>query len=366
MRSWVLCFLSSLVLTLSSGLAQTDTALYLIGKVVMEDGTEPPQSLRVELICDGKPVRQSYPNDRGVFSFDLGSRRQSQTATDATSTPTTGGLNESFTRDAWNPPGFQTLLGRVYLDDCAVRLGRNPGFRGTEIKLGIRGLRDDPDIGELLVGRTRMFTGTADAAMPPKAIQEFEAAVEELSKAKPNRGRAAKHLEAAVKVYPEFTAAWVLYGTQLLDDGKPDKAKAALQRAAELDPESVEAWLGLAQIGVEVAAWDEVRELARKALEADPVAPRGLLYMGLAQYYRQRYPASHGAFAKLEELGLSERFPVAVLHLGMLYARMGDIPAAAERLQRYLEIERPSALSAERRTSIERQLAGWKSSGALP
>jgi len=355
-----------LLMGMSSAAAQTDTALNLIGKVVLEDGTAPPSTLRVELVCDSRAIRQSYPNEKGVFSFDLGSRRERQTATDATATPTTGGLNESFARDAWNPPGFQTQRGRVYMEDCVVRLGRNPGFRGTEIKLGIRGVMDDPDIGELLVGRTVAVAGLLDASVPARALREFEAALEELSREKPNRNKARKHLETAVRVHPEFAEAWALFGTWLLEEGRPKEARDAFLRATETGPELTEPWLGLAQIALEEGDWDEVREMAIRALRIDPDAPRGLLYVGLAAYYRQRYPRSHGALGRLEELGLAERYPISLLHLGMLYARMGEAPAAAERFRTYLAVERPSALSAERRESIERQLAEWKASGALP
>ena len=356
----------SLLMGLSSVAAQTDTALYLIGKVVMDDGTTPPTTLRVELVCDSRAIRQSYPNEQGVFSFDLGSRRERQTATDATATPTTGGLNESFARDAWNPSGFQTQRGRVYLEECVVRLGRNPGFRGTEIKLGIRGVMDDPDIGELLAGRTVAVAGLLDASAPPKALQEFEAALEELSREKPNRNKARKHLEKAVRVHPRFAEAWALYGTRLLDEGRPREARNALLRAAETGPELTEPWLGLAQIALEAGNWEEVREMSVKALQIDPDSPRGLLYVGLAAYYRQRYPRSHAALGRLEELGLAEKYPISLLHLGMLYARMGDFPAAAERFSAYLAVERSPALSADRRESIERQLAEWMASGALP
>lgn len=361
-------FILGLLLTgISPNLAaQTDTALYLLGKVVMDDGTKAPTHLRVEMVCDGKAVRQSYPNESGVFSFDLGSRRQNQTATDASSTPPTGGLNESFTRDAWNPSGFQTLLGRVYLDDCLVQLGKNPGYRGTEIKLGVRGLRDDPDIGEILVSRTLLLSGTADASIPPKALQAFEDAINELSREKPNKDRVRKHLETAVRVHPDFGAAWALLGTRLLEEGKLKEAREALARAVDREPRLVEPWLGLAQIAVESGDWVAAGELSARALELDGSAPRGLLYLGLAEYYQQRYPVSHSVLGKLEELGLAERFPIAILHLGMLFARVGDIPAAAQRLRTYLAVERPSALSPERRAGIERQLQQWQSSGELP
>ena len=88
---------------------------------------------------------------------------------------------------------------------------------------------------------------------------------------------------------------------------------------------------------------------------------KGLLYLGLAYYYQNEFAQSHAAIGRLEELGEAEKYPIAVLHLGMLFARMGDIPAAASRLEKYLELE-PSAA---RRGSVERQLEAWRKSGEL-
>jgi hypothetical protein len=346
--------------------AQTDSVLYLMGRVVMEDDTAPPSNLRVELYCGGRVVRQSFPNEKGLFSFDLGSRKQTQTVTDASATPTTGGLEESFARDAWSQDGFQVQRGKIYLDDCVVRLGASPEYRAAEITLGIRNVLEKPDIGELLVSRISGRSGLIDASVPPQARKEFESAVGALTKEKPDRKKARGHLEKATRVHPEYGQAWALYGALLLEDGDSKGAREALGRATEISPTMVEPWVELAQIAIESSDWATARQMASKALELDPDAPRGLLYMGLAQYYRQRSPHSHWLLGRLEELGLLEQYPIAVLHLGMLYARMGDIPAAGERLRKYLAIEDPSSLSAERRQSIERQLAQWEASGALP
>ena len=134
---------------------QEDVALYLMGRAVLDDGTPFSASIRVEMVCDGRVVRQSFVDEKGVFSFDLGSVKQVQGVGDAGATPTTGGLDSGFARSAWNSAGFPVIRGRVHLDHCQVRLQQNPEYSSTEIQLGVRGLLDDPDIGAILVTRRK-------------------------------------------------------------------------------------------------------------------------------------------------------------------------------------------------------------------
>ncbi len=354
-------FFTVLVLLVSPLPAQQDTVLYLIGRVVMEDGSTPSPNFRVELVCDGKVVRQSNPNEKGVFSFDLGSRKQTQGVGDASSSPTTGGLTETFAQNAWNPDGFKVLLGRVYLDDCLIRLGPNPTYSATNIKLGIRGLLDDPDVGEILVSRRSAVGGTVDASIPAEAREKFNRALEFLSQEKPDRKKGRRALEDAVKSYPDYADAWELLGNLHIEEQHVAEAKKAYEKAAELDADRLGPCLGLAEIAIEEQDWETARARSHQALGIQSEVPRGLLYLGLALYYEGDFARSHEALGRLEAIGKVEEYPIALLHLGMLFARMGDVTAASTCLERYLQLE-PSA---EHRASVERQLEAWRRSGAL-
>jgi Tfp pilus assembly protein PilF len=341
--------------------AQEDSVLYLIGRVVMEDGSSPSPNFRVELVCDSKVVRQSNPNGKGVFSFDLGSVRQTQGVGDASASPTTGGLKETFAQSAWNPPGFKVLLGRLYLDDCLIRLSQNPAYSATDIKLGIRGLLDDPDVGEILVSRRSVVGGTVDASIPPEAREHFTRALAFLSQEKPDRKRGRTALEEAVKVSPEYADAWEVLGGLNLEEQRIGEARKAYEKVVELDADRLGPCLGLAKIAIEEQDWETARVRSQQALEIQPESTLGLLYLGLALYYEGDFARSHAALGRLEALGKVEEYPIALLHLGMLLAKMGDVPAASVRLEQYLKLE-PSA---QRRASVERQLDAWRRSGAL-
>ncbi len=349
--------------------AQQDVSLYLMGRALMDDGTPFSHSVKVEMVCNGRAIRQSFVNDKGVFSFNLGSVNQSQGASDAGATPTSGGLVGGFGSNTGSTGGFVVILGRIYLDNCLVRLQQNPEFASTQIQLGIRGLMDDPDIGEILVARMKDgASNTLDASRPPIPAEAEEAsmkAIAELEKDKPNLSKAAKNLQKAVKIYPDFDAAWALLGEVRMEQGQTEEAGAAFSKAAEVNSEAVKPRLGLAQLALEAQQWEEASQWAELALDLEPSVPRGLLYSGLAGYYAGDYEVAMKQLEQLEETGKANSFPISLLHLGMLYAMRGDIPKAAERLRTYLEVEDESSLQVARRKKIETQLKVWEEQGLI-
>src|SRR5688572_19730542 len=46
--------------------------IYLSGKVVLDDGTPPPDSVVIERVCNGQPRAEAYTDSKGRFSFQLG------------------------------------------------------------------------------------------------------------------------------------------------------------------------------------------------------------------------------------------------------------------------------------------------------
>ena len=47
-------------------------AMYLSGKVQMDDGTPPPQSVTIERVCGGYRKAEAYTDSKGRFSFQFG------------------------------------------------------------------------------------------------------------------------------------------------------------------------------------------------------------------------------------------------------------------------------------------------------
>src|SRR5438552_3502977 len=48
--------------------------LYISGKVTLDDGTPPPESVVMQLVCNASPRSIGYTDSKGRFSIDLGNR----------------------------------------------------------------------------------------------------------------------------------------------------------------------------------------------------------------------------------------------------------------------------------------------------
>src|SRR5262245_19909823 len=46
--------------------------IFLSGKVMLDDGTPPPDSVVIERVCNGNPRAEAYTDSKGRFSFQLG------------------------------------------------------------------------------------------------------------------------------------------------------------------------------------------------------------------------------------------------------------------------------------------------------
>src|SRR5580765_136952 len=48
--------------------------IFVSGRVMMEDGTPPPDRVVIETVCNGSPHGEGYTDTKGYFSIELGGR----------------------------------------------------------------------------------------------------------------------------------------------------------------------------------------------------------------------------------------------------------------------------------------------------
>jgi len=60
--------------------------LIFMGKVVMEDGTAPPDSVTIQLVCRGTPRSVGFTDSKGGFSIDINDRMNNAALMDASQT----------------------------------------------------------------------------------------------------------------------------------------------------------------------------------------------------------------------------------------------------------------------------------------
>jgi len=360
-----------LALNPGSLLAQSDSVLYLMGEVVMENEAPVPKDFLVQLVCSNRVIKQVNPSTAGTFAFDLGSVKATPGITDASGTEISGGLKGGFARDAWDERGFLVIGGRVYLDECVVRSTPIAGYYSEPIELGVRDLQDNPDIGLIEVKKVNSAprlpatVSLTTAAAPAEATKSLLKAQKELAKPKVDYSKVMDHLEKSVRLYPQFAEAWCLLGEARLISGDREGAREAFELSIASDEDFIHPYAGLAQLAVEQQDWMQAANRARQIKELDSTYPRGLLFDGLACYYLGRFEDSRAALEELKKRGYGSTFPIAYLHLGMIYAKSGDVNSAAEALRAYLTTSPVEKVPVDRRSQIEAQLKIWEDRGLI-
>ena len=160
-------------------------AAVVAGKFVLEDGSQPPAPVRVELTCNsiGRPM--GWSNAKGDFSVQLAVDNPDEVS------------DLTYAKAIERSPsgvigmGAPPSIDKIPRDfaGCDLR-GVLPGYRSDIVALsGRRGL-DSPELGSIALrrlGKVDGLTTSATTAMaPPAARKEHEKAIAALKKRKPD------------------------------------------------------------------------------------------------------------------------------------------------------------------------------------
>ena len=108
--------------------------IYISGRVMMEDGTAPPESLVIERVCNGQPRPEGYTDSKGRFNFELG-HNQGVMADASTSG---GSFDSDFGRSSSSRmPGERSGVTERSLTGCEIRASL-AGYRSSVISLAGR------------------------------------------------------------------------------------------------------------------------------------------------------------------------------------------------------------------------------------
>lgn len=347
----------------------------LSGEVVTDDGSPLPEMLEVQLVCNGRVNQSTLVAPDGTFSFTLGEPRTDDWV-DPSLGGSLGGSLESVVKVA--PPGRGAKLdevpslgtGRADLRGCEIRLPPRPDLVANSIALDTRNALENPDVGRIVVHRTggsrARTVSVSFLSAPKKARQRYQDAVELIQRDKPRWKDAEKKLREALKIHPEFAAAWDLLGRVLMSEEKREEGKAAFERAVELEPGLLPPREALALAAVQEADWERLRQIASALLELDPGHPRALFWSGMACFYLRDFGPGVRHLEQLYSTGAEEDFPFGLLLLGVMQANQGDVPGAAVSLQKYLDLMPADQVPPEQRRELELQLAQWRAEGILP
>ena len=328
----------------------------LTGKVVMEDGTPPPESVAIQLECRSTPRSLGYTNSKGTFAVDVNDRKNAATFADASEDPNSFGGNSTRPNSAVNPDGNTNsgVTGRALMGcDLSASLA---GFRSDILHLDARHGLDNPEVGTLILHRLANVEGltiSATSALAPKdAKKAFEKAQNFQRQQKWDA--AGKEFRKAVDIYPRYAVAWYQLGLVEEQEQNPEAARKSYARALAADGKFVSPYQALAVMSAQEQKWQDVVDHTDRLLRLNPVDfPQAWFFNALGNFYLKNMDAAEKSAREGLSRDPAHHYPDLNHVLGVLLAMKRDYPAAVEQLRDYLHYA-PNAVDTE---EVKRQLA---------
>ena len=292
------------------------------GKVVMEDGSPPGRLVGIQRTCEGlTPVREANASAKTgeyfvrLFVSDFG-------------TVFTAGFHNA-----------EMLV--CHLEAVA------PGYTSTRIDLSDRRFTRNPLLPNLVL--TRQIPGALvdlqSAPVPRPARKPWERALKYL--AARDWAGAETDLRAVVAAAPGFAPAWSALGVACQNQQKRPEARAALERAVQLDPKRLPLYLALASVQIDLQDWPAAVKTSESLIQADTAHTYLEAYLDNAKARFQQKDID-GALKRMNELIRIDKhhdLPRAEYILGIILEAKGELDAAAAHMRNYLR-EHPRAKDA--------------------
>lgn len=298
----------------TAGVARAQGLHTLEGRVVLPDGGQPRNPVRVSLTYNGRHVYETFTDLSGRFSFTaLANGRYRLTAEGDDRTFETTTVYAEVTAFGPAPQTFTQNIQLIAKQNAAAAAAPVGTISAEEL---------DPDV-------------------PATAREKYQRALK--SAAGDKSEQAAKLLAEAVREYPPFYAAHFALAEQYAKLKRYDAALAAYRRASELKPDRAEPYVGIGVTLVNQRRYDEGIALLRRLVELDEKMAAPYLTLGYAEMMTGDYGAAEKHLLRASELN---RTPIAHIYLANVYEQL-DAPAkAVEHLQAYLK-ESPQSPNAE-------------------
>jgi tetratricopeptide (TPR) repeat protein len=172
--------------------------------------------------------------------------------------------------------------------------------------------------------------------VPGKASHEFQKACGDFNDHRLES--AEEHARKAVKIDPDYAAAWVVLGQVLKAEHKDREAIEACRNGMNADPKYAPPYICLAGFVARANDWDQVYSLANRALALDPATdPYAFLYTATADLHLKKYDQAELYGRSAEKLDKWHKIPEIHLLLAQIYELQKEQIKEAQELRKYLK-----------------------------
>lgn len=316
--------------------------IFVSGKVMLKGGGTLPEPVPIERICNGTVRREGYADTKGQFEFQLGMNLTFQDASenDNRITPTS---SQSRAGGSTNSKAFD-----LDLNGCELRAVL-AGYQSSVVMLRVPGGDTwQYEVGTIFLTRIGNAPGTTisvtSMAAPKDAMHAYEKA-QKLQAQKP--AEAEKELNKAIKIYPQFAAAWTLLGDMHRENNNFEEARNNYAQAVAADPQFVNPNYGLALIAAQEKKWDDAVRFTDQVIKLNSAAyPTAYFLNAAANYNLQKFAPAEESAKKFKSLDTQHNHPDVCLLLSYLYSGRQDYAAAATEIREYLVLA-PNSPEAE-------------------
>ena len=317
----------------------TAKPLFISGKVMLEGGGSLPEPVPIERVCNGTVRREGYADIKGQFEFQLGLNLTFQDASENDARVAPNSQSRSGSNNGQRP---------LDLSGCELRAVL-AGYQSSVVILRTAGGDTwQYEVGTIFLKRIGNAPGTTisvtSMAAPKDAMRAYEKA-QKIKTEKP--AEAEKELNKAVKVYPQFAAAWTLLGDIHRERNEFDAARTEYAQAIAADPQFVNPSYGLTMIAAQEKKWDDAIRLSDQVIKLNSAAyPLVYFLNAAANYNLQKFEAAEESAKKFKALDTQHSHPDVCLLLSYVLSAKQDYAGAAREIRDYLAIS-PNSPDAE-------------------
>jgi tetratricopeptide (TPR) repeat protein len=322
--------------------AEQRRPMYISGRVMLDDGTEPTERVAIERICNGRARREGYTDSHGQFSFQLGASLQ-EVFQDASVSGrgfdmgnASGG---SMSPEPSSLTGPNSGVSPRDLLGCELQASL-PGYRSDSIPLTGRQAFDNPDVGVIVLHHYGKVEGTRISMIalkaPKKAKKAYQRGVELLKKKK--IAEAEEEFSKAVKLYPNYADALSRLGDIEMDRGHREQAGDRYRQALAADPKFIPPYFGLTLIAAQKQDWNAMADLSAQALALDAYEyPGAYFYNGVANYNLHKMDQAEKSARMARRLDSQYHIPKIDFLMANILLQRSDYAGAAQQLRSFLK-----------------------------
>ena len=321
--------------------------VFISGRVLLDGGGTVSEPVAIERVCNGSARREGYTDFKGHFQLSIGTQNfgfQDASENDPRA------LSAAPVRNTGGSANRQSLS----LQGCELRAVL-AGYQSSSVILRPNlGDSFQLDVGTIVLKRMGDMRGNAVSVTSMAAPKDARQAFEKGSKAfeAEKMTEAQKQFEKAVRIYPQYAAAWSKLGDVQHREKNLEEARKSYEKSLEADPQYLNPMYGLTLIAVVEKNWHEAAQRSAQVLGF----PNALFFNAVANYNLGNFEVAEDSAKKYKAGSSWHQYPTVCLLLGNILERKQDFAGAAQQLRDYLATEPTTAADAAQVTEDVKRL----------